>query len=51
LYKAPSGEWIDNHFLELTLSDGSVVKKVLRNSFDASKTLSELQEFDLITDR
>lgn len=51
LYKAPSGEWIDNHFLELTLSDGSVVKKVLRNSFDASKVLSELQEFDLITDR
>lgn len=51
LYKAPSGEWVDNHFLELTLSDGSVVKKVLRNSFDASKTLSELQEFDLITDR
>lgn len=51
LYKAPSGEWVDNHFLELTLSDGSVVKKVLRNSFDSSKVLSDLQEFDLITDR
>ena len=51
LYKAPSGEWIDNHFLELTLADGSVTKKVLRNSFDTSKVLSELCEFDLITDR
>jgi hypothetical protein len=51
LYKAPNGEWVDNHFLELTLSDGTVVKKVLRNSFDTSKVLSELQEFDLITDR
>lgn len=51
LYKAPSGEWIDNHFLEVTLSDGTVAKKVLRTSFDTSKTLSELQEFDLITDR
>jgi hypothetical protein len=51
LYKAPNGEWVDNHFLELTLSDGTVAKKVLRNSFDTSKVLSELQEFDLITDR
>ena len=51
LYKAPSGEWIDNHFLELTLSNGNVVKKVLRNSFDSSKTLSEEKEFDIITDR
>jgi hypothetical protein len=51
LYKAPSGEWIDNHYLELTLSNGQVVKKVLRNSFDTSKTLSEEKEFDVITDR
>jgi hypothetical protein len=27
------------------------VKKVLRNSFDSSKTLSEEKEFDIITDR
>lgn len=51
IYKAPSWEWIDNHFLELTLSDDTVVKKVLRNSFDTSKVLSESQEFDLITDK
>jgi hypothetical protein len=51
LYKSPTGEWIDNHFLELTLSNGNVVKKVLRNSFDSSKTLSEEKEFDIITDR
>lgn len=51
LYKAPSGERVDNHYLELTLADGTVTKKVLRTSFDTSKVLSEAQEFDVITDR
>lgn len=50
LYKTPSGEWVDNHFVSLTLADGEVVKKVLANSFAVSRVLSEESEFDVITD-
>lgn len=51
LYKDGNGQWVNNHYVQLTLLNGEKPKKVLRDSFDTAKIQSELEYFDVITDR